>query len=710
MSAFIPPFLLGFLASSFQIILLREFCAYFYGNELTLGIVLASWLLCGGLGSLLSSERRPARPLSGLYELAILLVPVSLAAVRLSRFAFRVLPGQQAGLAGAVMAALAAGLLVSFPLGSLFARNVRASEGRVARVYVLESLGAAVAGPILQWALLPLLSNWAAAAVVGAFGLALVHASSEPRRWRPMSLAVAAVLAALVVFDLPSQREYWKPLVFAGGRDTRHGKLQVVKTGEQMSFYVNGARTFSWPDPAAAEDAVHFALLQKPLASSVLLVGGGAGGSLEEALKYPRVRVDYVELDPELIRLARVYLGDEARRTLDDKRVRVVFQDGRSFLQNTGKTYEMIILDLPGPATAQINRFYTREFFKLARRRLATDGVFSFGVASSENYVGPELQDLLSSLHGTLASVFPTVRVVPGERNLFLASAGPLSIDPAELDRRLRDNALKTSYVNGAFLSSRLHPLRVKYLEGKLAAGSGRLNSDLRPAALFFESRFWSRQFRGFETVVLRWFLTVPIPVLLVLPLALLLAGLVAARVKRVKSAYLLIPLVIMGWTTIIVEVVLLVWFQSLYGYLYGRIALLLSSFMFGLFAGGWASSRSRVISLGRLSASGLGVVMLLAAFLALLSARPPAAASYLFLFLFGALAGDIFIVANRLFLDTRKAYGLGYGLELVGSFLGAVATSSVLIPLAGLRALLAAVLVLNLAGLGFLLTRPRDL
>ena len=710
LSAFIPPFLLGFLASSFQLILLREFSAYFYGNELTLGIVLASWLLCGGLGSLLVSERRPARPLSGLYELAILLLPVSLAAVRLSRFALRILPGQQVGLAGAVIAAMAAGFLVSFPLGRLFANNVKASGGRVARVYILESLGAGVAGLVLHWALLPLFSNWAAGAAVGIFGLALIHVSAEPRRLRPPSLIVLGVLAALVVLDLPSQRLYWKPFAFAGGCDTRYGKLQVVTTGEQVSFYANGARTFSWPDPAAAEDAVHFALLQNPLVSSVLLVGGGAGGSLSEVLKYPRVQVDYVELDPEIIRLARVFLGGETRRTLDDQRVHLYFQDGRGFLQSSRKTYEMIILDLPGPATAQINRFYTREFFELAGRRLSGEGVLSFGVASSENYIGPELRDLLSSLYRTLASVFPNVKVVPGDRNIFLASAGPLSIDPTELDRRIREHALETSYVNGAFLHSRLHPLRVQYLESRLSAGAGRLNSDLTPATFFFESLFWSRQFRGFETRVLRWFSALPIPVLLAFPTALLLPWLVVFRVRRMRSGYLLTPLVITGWTTIIVEVVLLVWFQSLYGYLYGRIALLVSSFMFGLFAGAWASSRIRWVSIGRLSSSGLGVVLVLFALLAIMPARPAVVVPFLFLFLFGVLAGDIFIVANRLFLGTRKAYGLGYGLELLGSFLGALATSSLLIPLAGLRALLAAVLVLNMIGLAFLLTRPRDL
>ncbi len=710
MSSFIPPFLLGFLASSFQIILLREFAAYFYGNELTLGVVLASWLLCAGLGSLFAPERRPGRPIAGLYVAAILFLPLALAAVRLSRFALRTLPGEQVGLAGTVMAALAAGLLVSFPLGRLFPLNVSAAGGRLARVYIIESLGAALGGFFLQWALLPRLSNWAAAAAVGAFGLTLVNMFPEPRRRRLSSLVGLGVLAALVVFDLPSQREYWKPFSFAGGRDTRYGKLQVVKTGEQMSFYANGARAFSRPDPAAGEDAVHFAMLQDPLAANVLLIGGGAGGSLDEVLKYPRARVDYVELDPELIVLAREFLGEDARRALDDRRVQLYFQDGRVFLQSTRKHYEMIILDLPGPATAQLNRFYTREFFVLTRQRLSAGGVFSFGAASSENYIGPELRDLLASLHGTLASVFPTVKVVPGDRNIFLASTGPLSIDPAELDRRIRANGLETTYVNGAFLYSRLHPLRVNYLEDRLSDGATRLNSDLAPATFFFESLFWSRQFRGLETKVLRGFASLPAPVLLAFPLALLLPWLVLFRVRRSRSGYLLTPLVIMGLTTIIVEVVVLVWFQSLYGYLYGRIALLLSSFMLGLFAGAWASSLAGSASTGRLSISSLGVVLLLAAFLAVLPARPPAGVPFLLLFLFGALAGDIFIVANRLLAVVSKGYGLGYGLELLGSFLGALATSSLLIPLAGLRALLASLLALNLLGLAFLLTRPRDL
>jgi len=59
-------------------------------------------------------------------------------------------------------------------------------------------------------------------------------------------------------------------------------------------------------------------------------------------------------------------------------------------------------------------------------------------------------------------------------------------------------------------------------------------------------------------------------------------------------------------------------------------------------------------------------------------------------------LGGDLFVVSNSLFLRERKNYGLGYGLDLLGSFLGALAVSSFLIPLVGLPLLLRYLFLLN--------------
>jgi spermidine synthase len=63
---------------------------------------------------------------------------------------------------------------------------------------------------------------------------------------------------------------------------------------------------------------------------------------------------------------------------------------------------------------------------------------------------------------------------------------------------------------------------------------------------------------------------------------------------------------------------------------------------------------------------------------------------------MFGYLGGDLFIVSSHLFLKEKKNYGLGYGMDLLGSFLGAFAASSFLIPLVGLIPLLRYLFLLN--------------
>ena len=87
----------------------------------------------------------------------------------------------------------------------------------------------------------------------------------------------------------------------------------------------------------------------------------------------------------------------------------------------------MIILNLPEPSTARINRFYTLEFFQICRERLNREGIFAFRVESAENYISPAQQRFLNSMHATLKQVFPHVDVVPGATNIFLGSQAPLS-------------------------------------------------------------------------------------------------------------------------------------------------------------------------------------------------------------------------------------------------------------------------------------------
>lgn len=689
-------------------LLLREFSAYFSGNELTLGIILASWLLWVGMGSLAAGRMKPLPDRSALFFVVIFLFPFALLAVRFSRFLFHLLPGEIVGLFPVTLMSLGLCLLIGFPLGVLFVINVNRQAGEVSRVYILESLGAVAAGPIVYLVLSLSASSWATATII-AFTVAVLIFLSEHEKISPVwALAIAVMLAGFWLADLPSQKTFWRPFQLIITRDTRYSRLQLIRANEQVSLYSNNAPVYSFPDPAAAEESVHFAMLQNPDARRILLIGGGPGGTLGELLKYPSAQIDYLELDPEIINLSRIYLGNEEKVNLASRRVRVILQDGRTFLQRTEESYQVILLNLPEPSTAQLNRFYTLEFFLLARRHLASEGILSFTAPSSEDAIGPELQQFLSSLFFTLSRVFPEVRVVPGDRSVFLASAAPLTLDARELSRRIDALGLQTRHMEARSLQSRLHALRVQYLAQVLSSGPHRLNSDFAPVSFFLNASFWSAQFRGPGASILRFFSKVPVSLLLGLPTLLFALLLLLFRIKKDKAVFSLLPLAVMGLTTIVAEIVLLVWFQALYGFLYGRIAFLLSTFMLGLFLGALMGNRIRSANYGWLAAIQAGLLLLLSLFRLAIPLRLPEVLAFAILLFLGILGGGLFVVSNRLYLLVRKDYGRGYGLDLLGSFIGALATSSILIPLAGLSRIIDSIIILNILSLVFLLSRPK--
>ncbi len=560
----------------------------------------------------------------------------------------------------------------------------------------MESLGSAAAGVIVYLFLIPLFSNWEGAAITsGAVSFSAFFSFGE-RKKRALILLALLSLIVFSAVDFPSQKLYWSPFRLVQSKDSPYGKLQLIQTEEQTSLYNNSLLVYSYPNLAASEESVHFALLQNPQAESVLLIGGGAGGGLRQVLKYPLTEVDYVELDPEIIRFSLQSLPEEEKRILRNERVHIHYLDGRAFLKKTSKKYEMIILNLPEPATAQINRFYTKEFFLEAKEKLTEGGIFSFRVPSAENYISFELQNFLSSLFHTLREVFPSVEVVPGATNIFLASSRPLSIELEALNRKIKELGLDNSYVSPALLFSRLSPWRVELIREKILQGEKKINLDFSPISYFYNSVLWSTQFRGLESRIFSflsrlssfWLLDIPLLLFILLLTFLLLTG--------KKSSFFLTPLAVMGFTTIVAEIIVIISFQSAYGYIYKRIALLLASFMVGLFIGSSFGKRRKRIFPAQMLIIQFGFILLMLAASLFLKTHPPQAFYFILLLLLGFLGGDLFIISNHLFLKEKTNYGIGYGLDLLGSFLGAAASSSVLIPLVGLPLLLKYLFLIN--------------
>ena len=485
-----------------QLALMRELLGAFSGNELVLGVVLGNWLLLMGLGAWLGRVSDKFRkPLAVLVRLQILVAVLPLLQVFLLRTLRNVvfIRGAAVGVSETVISAfilllpycLVAGFALTLAC-SLLAREAGASG--IGRVYVADSLGSIGGGILFSFVLVRFLDHAAILVYPAVLNLLVAGAMGfrTGRKWLSTMAGVlaVAVMAAAVLVDLDGVSTAWQyPRQHIVARaNSPYGKLLVTESDGQFDFIENGIPLTSTRDDQHVEETVHYAMAQRPNARQVLLVAGGISGTAKEILKYHVRRVDYVELDPMILEFGRKYLPEN----LADDRINVVNADGRRFVRQTGEKYDVVIVDVPEPATAQLNRFFTVEFLAEAKRTLAPDGVVSFSLGHYENYVSPELARMLASACRSLKPSFTNVLMIPGGQVFFLASDGPLFSDIAP---RIEQQGIKTKLMNRHYLDAMLTIDRLADMQRAVAQPAA-LNRDFSPVLYFYHLRHWMSQFQ----------------------------------------------------------------------------------------------------------------------------------------------------------------------------------------------------------------------
>ncbi|MFB3880766.1 MAG: spermidine synthase [Armatimonadota bacterium] len=151
-------------------------------------------------------------------------------------------------------------------------------------------------------------------------------------------------------------------------------------------------------------DYVDLALLYNPNIRSVLVIGLGGGTIPKRFVRdYPQVKVDCVEIDPAVIKIAQRYFYVEP-----GPRLKIYESDGRQFLRRTKRTWDLIVLDAYYADTVPFF-LTTREFFTLAESRLNPGGVLCNNVVGQ--VVGPRSK-FFRSVYKTMAEVFPQMSAV----------------------------------------------------------------------------------------------------------------------------------------------------------------------------------------------------------------------------------------------------------------------------------------------------------
>jgi spermidine synthase len=151
----------------------------------------------------------------------------------------------------------------------------------------------------------------------------------------------------------------------------------------------------------------HMALFSVENPKSVLIIGGGDGGIMREALRHPSVTdVTLCELDETVINITKQYIPSVCADAFEDPRSHVTIQDGAKFMAESDKVYDVILVDSTDPiGPGEV--LFSDKFYGDCAKRLKEGGV----VVTQQGapiFQGGELRNSLGKLkkHFAFASFF----------------------------------------------------------------------------------------------------------------------------------------------------------------------------------------------------------------------------------------------------------------------------------------------------------------
>jgi len=709
------------------------------------------------------------------------LAPAMIVVIRTVRGAFAVGPGEYLSLWTMLWLNPALTVPVSFLIGfafplaaALIARdrssvvappcgapdNGRATRGPdyttdsgadpIAKVYAAEAAGSLLGGALFSFVLI---EHVAPFHLIGGSGTLLLIAAalllwkhgwtSQPWHISCLALlpavafAVAAVLWGGSVERWTVERRWASfktgtEIALPGPVDSRYQNITLAKREDEYTVFLDGLEAMSFPNvdlPAST----HFVMCEAKAVRRVLLIGGGLEGRIAEMLRHPVERLDYVTLDPKLVALVHDHLPEGDRTALADRRVHVHYDDGRHFLIEHAPRlpYDLIFMDMPEPSSVLLNRFYTREFFDLIGRRLAPNGLFAFGLTASPSYFSETRRKYLGSIWKALEGTFKERLATWGETTVILAASSRdvFTTDGDELVRRYTSRGVKSADFNPLWFKGASDMLRRANLEkirGEIHEGAraAETNTDRTPRAYLHHLILWDRVVSGRKASAFEHLDRVGLPVVAVAVVGVfllwaLLAGPVLGK-SRVESATLF-SVAATGFTSMSLELVLLIAFQCLFGYVYARVGIIVGVFMLGLVGGSLfmrrVIGRKPVLGVKALWGFDAGIAVFAVAVAAALwllgglSSRGFTWAAewgiMTLVLVSGLLGGSIVPLSAHIMTGERKGTGRVAGsvdaADHVGACIGALVTGVVLIPAIGITLTCVLIAILKLLSCAFL-------
>jgi spermidine synthase len=421
--------------------------SYLLGDSITqFSTVIGSYLFAMGVGSFLSRYVGPGLAARFVQvEIAVGFIGGWAAAVLFVAFShtqhFRFVLYGLVTLTG-MLVGLEIPLLLRLLRGRLAFREL------VAQVLSLDYLGALAAALLFPLVMVPRLGLVRASLLAGLANVAVGLWSTWifRRELAAAGFLRAAAVAALLCLGAgvlgaeritawSEDRLYADEIILA--RSSPYQRIVLTRWADDLRLFLNGHLQFSSRDEYRYHEAlVHPALAGHPAPRRVLILGGGDGLAVREALRYPGVAsITLVDLDPEMTRLFsdNPLLVAVNGGALRDPRVRVVNADAFVWLDaERGERFDVAIADFPDPHNFSLGKLYSRSFYRVLHARLAPGGL-AVVQATSPMFARQSFWCIAHTLASAGFETRPYHAYVPsfGEWGFILAATGAFTLPTA---------------------------------------------------------------------------------------------------------------------------------------------------------------------------------------------------------------------------------------------------------------------------------------
>jgi spermidine synthase len=679
-------FNVGFVSSSFQLLLLREIMNISGGYELIAGTFLGSWLIASAAGSAMAIKSS----LNKVPKINLLFFSGPVVSVFLLMMLARLFlnPGETPSYLASIIFTFSVLLPFCFISGFTFIKLVSEAAGvkdlTAGRSFAVETAGGIVAGILISFISLASLNTYQTIILITVFGLTYTITSHFSLKRRSLMLfrIFVLVISSVIILSAPDRlfRQFLlRGVTVSGSVDTPYGNITKGVYGEEESIYYDHRLLYYSDDMIEREEDIHYPMLQLDDPENVLLISGSLNPHLAEINKYKAAKVVYVERDPALINAERIM------DSLLIPEIIVENKDAYTYIKDTDEKFDAVILLLPPPSSLLLNRFYTFELFKDVKNVIKPGGVFSCAPGINPDYLNKESVYFFSSVYNSLKTAFNYVVPVSGNKLYLIASDSKISTSFCDLAERKK---IVNLYVGPDYLADDLIALKTDQIMSAIDE-TVKLNHILTPVATFY-----------FQAYNLSKNINEKIPSFILLAILFILPML---TVRRSNLLMYFSSSALAGY-----EIILLLILQSAVGNMYQVTGLILAGLMSGLAVG----SGLRIPVLENLTfrvKSWLLVICYLAMYFAIkiiITADDKVVVTGALIlsgFIPAAVTGNLFREFTGTGPGTSTTSSV-YSADLAGSAIGCIVFSGFAVPIIGMRPSLLLFPVLILAGYLFTL------